>query len=54
MTKLLVMLESTVVSGEGWWLGAFVGTMTAFALSFVGLGVGIWGARRLARHYGFD
>ena len=48
MTKLLVMIVSTVTSAAGWWLGAHVGIMTAFMLSIVGLGVGIWGGRQLA------
>ena len=48
MTKLLVMVVSTVASAAGWWLGAHVGIMTAFMLSMVGLGAGIWGGRQLA------
>jgi hypothetical protein len=45
MTKLLVLIVSTVTSAAGWWLGAHVGIMTAFMLSIVGLGAGIWGGR---------
>jgi hypothetical protein len=51
MEKLLVMLVSTVASAAGWWLGAHVGIMTAFMTSIVGLGVGVWGGRRLARNW---
>jgi hypothetical protein len=36
MTKLLVMIVSTVTSAAGWRLGAHVGIMTAFILSVVG------------------
>jgi hypothetical protein len=52
MTRLLVLVGSTLGSAVGWWLGARVGIMTAFMLSVVGLGVGIWGGRRLAVHLG--
>jgi hypothetical protein len=51
MEKLLVMLVSTVASAAGWWLGAHVGLMTAFLVSIVGLAVGVWGGRQLARHW---
>lgn len=49
MKKLLVLVFSTVGSAGGWWLGARVGIMTAFMLSMVGLGVGIWVGAELAR-----
>lgn len=49
MKKLMVMLGTTVGSGIGWWLGADVGIMTAFMLSMVGFGVGMWGAAKLAQ-----
>ena len=52
MKKLLVMIVSTVTSAIGWWIGAKVGIMTAFIVSMVGLGVGIWGGARLADHWG--
>jgi hypothetical protein len=51
MEKLLVMLVSTVGSAAGWWLGAHVGIMTAFMVSIVGLALGVWGGRKLARHW---
>lgn len=51
MEKLVVMLASTVVSAAGWWLGAQVGFMTAFITSMVGMGVGVWGGRQLARRW---
>lgn len=35
----------------GWWLGAFVGVMTAFIVSMVGTGIGIYAGRRVAQHY---
>lgn len=51
MEKLLVMIVSTVTSAIGWWLGAHVGIMTAFFTSIVGLAIGVWGGRRLAREW---
>jgi len=52
MTKVLVMVVSTVTSAVGWWLGASFGIMTAFMLSIVGLAVGVYAGRRLARNWG--
>jgi hypothetical protein len=52
MKKLLVLLGSTLGSALGWWLGANVGIMTAFIVSMVGFGAGMWGGARLARHFG--
>jgi hypothetical protein len=52
MKKLLVLVYSTVGSAAGWWLGARVGIMTAFVLSMVGLGFGIWAGARHARSIG--
>ena len=51
MKKLLIMVLSTVGSAGGWWLGARVGIMTAFMISMVGLGVGMWGGARLAQRF---
>lgn len=53
MTKLLVFLTTTIGGSIGWWLGAFIGTMTAFLLSVVGTAAGVYLARRLSREYGF-
>jgi hypothetical protein len=49
--KLLVAIVSTVVSTIGWVIGAKAGIMTAFILSIVGLGVGIYYGARLAKHW---
>jgi|MGYP003334251932 hypothetical protein len=51
MKKLLVLVGSTVGSSVGWWLGANIGIMTAFMLSMVGLGFGMWGGARLAARW---
>jgi len=52
MLKLYSFIGATVGSYAGWALGAPVGTMTAFMLSFVGTGLGIYAGRRVARYYG--
>lgn len=51
MIKLLVMLCTTVGSAAGWWLGARLGIMSAFSLSMVGFGIGMWGGRRLGQRW---
>lgn len=51
MTKLFGYAGSVVGSTLGWWVGALHGTMTAFLLSIVGTGVGIYVGRRIAAEY---
>jgi uncharacterized protein YcfJ len=48
MTKILVLTGSFVGGSIGWWMGAFVGTMTAFLLSIVGTAAGVYIGRRIA------
>lgn len=49
---MLVLVYSTVGSSLGWWIGAKAGIMTAFMLSMVGLGIGIWAGARHANRMG--
>jgi hypothetical protein len=51
MTKAIVMIVTTVTSGIGWWLGARFGIMTAFVLSMVGFGFGMWYGKKLGDRY---
>ena len=51
MTKLMGFIGATVGSAAGWWVGARVGVMTAFMLSTVGTGIGIYAGRRAAERY---
>ena len=51
MSKLLMLVGSTIGSYAGWWLGGHVGVMTAFTLSMIGTGVGLYSGRRLAQNY---
>ncbi len=51
MSKLMVFVGATAGGWLGWFAGAPFGTMTAFMLSMVGTGVGIYVARRWAAKY---
>lgn len=51
MSKLFMFVGSTIGSYAGWWIGAHVGFMTAFAVSMVGTGAGIYYGRQVAQHY---
>ncbi|MGH7581910.1 MAG: hypothetical protein ACREL5_01640 [Gemmatimonadales bacterium] len=48
MTRLLVFLGATIGGSIGWWLGSYVGTMTAFIVSIVGTAAGVYLSRRFA------
>ena len=51
MTRLLGLIGATIGSAIGWWLGARVGLMTAFLISTLGTGFGLYYGTRLARHW---
>ena len=51
MTKLFGGVGSIVGSYLGWWIGSGGGIMTAFIVSMLGTGLGIYAGRRLAAHY---
>jgi hypothetical protein len=51
MSKLFMLVGSTIGSYAGWWVGGHVGFMTAFFVSIVGTGIGVYGGRRLAQSY---
>jgi hypothetical protein len=48
MSRLLVVLGATIGGAAGWWLGADIGTMTAFFLSVIGTAIGVYAGRRFA------
>jgi hypothetical protein len=52
MVRLYSLIGATACSYAGWALGALVGTTTAFILSMVGTGVGMYYGRRIAHYYG--
>lgn len=51
MSKLLVFIGITVGSWIGWAVGARYSLFAAFLLSIVGLGLGLYLARRLVNDY---
>ena len=52
VNKILAIVGSMIGGYAGWWAGAFVGIMTAFILSMVGTGLGVYAGRRMAQHLG--
>ena len=46
--KICGSLGGFVGSSVGWWIGQSGGMMTAFAVSMLGTGLGIWAGRRIA------
>ena len=51
MEKIIVIVTTTILSALGWWLGAFIGIFTAFTLSMVGTGFGVYFGRKFVRDY---
>ena len=51
LNKLMGVVGTTVGSYAGWALAHSYGTMTAFMVSAVGAGVGLWAGRRLAQDW---
>ena len=52
MSKLFSSLGSTILGYAGWFIGARIGMTTAFIVSMVGTGVGIYYGRKIAQYYG--
>lgn len=52
MGKVFSFIGATIGGYAGWALGARVGFTTAFMVSMVGTGIGIYYGRRLAQYYG--
>ena len=52
MTKLLGFVGATVGGYAGWAVGALAGPFTAFVVSMIGTGFGMYWGRRLAHHFG--
>ncbi len=48
MSKILTFLGASVGGAVGWWLGAPVGMMTAFVVSMLGTGVGMYAGHWIA------
>jgi hypothetical protein len=50
MMKVLTTLGAFLGGSIGWWLGARFGMMTAFMVSMVGTGFGMYSGKKLADH----
>lgn len=48
LSKLLASVGATLLGALGWWVGEREGMFTAFVLSMVGTGVGLYLGRRMA------
>ena len=48
MSKLLAWVGASVGGTVGWWAGDRLGLFTAFVLSMVGTGAGLYVGRRMA------
>jgi len=51
MKKLFAFLGSTIGGYIGWYLGSPIGFMSAFVLSMLGTGLGIYAGYRAAQNY---
>jgi hypothetical protein len=51
METLFGFLGATILGAIGWWVGDRVGLMTAFILSTIATGIGLYAGRRIARDY---
>ena len=49
--KLCIFVGMNVGGCVGWWLGEYVGMMTAFLVSGLGSVVCVWAGWRFAREY---
>lgn len=51
MNKVLLLAGATLGGALGWWLGSFIGIMTAYAASVVFTALGIFIARLIMINY---
>jgi hypothetical protein len=51
LKKVCVFICTTIGGSLGWAAGANVGTMTAFMVSMVGTGIGMYAGFKLAERY---
>jgi len=49
MKKIIVVTGTAAGSWIGWWIGSQIGLMTAFILSMVGTGLGLYFSRRFTQ-----
>jgi len=51
MKKVLIILSIAIGGSIGWWLGKYVGFMTAYFLSVAGGAAGLYIGRQVMRNY---
>ncbi|MBI3736553.1 hypothetical protein HY256_08585 [Candidatus Sumerlaeota bacterium] len=51
MNKLCIFIGMTIFSSIGWWIGSYVGILTAYTLSGVGSLIGVYVGWRVNRDY---
>jgi hypothetical protein len=51
MGKLFAFIGATIGSYAGWFLGARIGLTTAFMVSMVGTGIGMYYGHLIAKNY---
>jgi hypothetical protein len=52
VTRLLIACSTFVLGSVGWYVGESIGLFTAFALSMVGTGVGVYVGKQLSERWG--
>ncbi len=51
MKRFLDLMAMSAGGWIGWIIGAWVGFFTAFIVSIVGTGVGLYASRRVTKHF---
>jgi len=51
VNKLLLFVGATIGGAFGWWLGSFIGIMTAYTASVIFTALGVYAARVFVMHY---
>jgi hypothetical protein len=51
MTKLCILIGTTVGGYAGWAIGASIGIFTAFTVSMIGTGVGFYYGQKIGKRY---
>ena len=51
MRKLFTLMAASLGGWLGFWLGAGIGMMTGYFLSVIGMGLGLYAAKRITREY---
>ena len=51
MKRLVDFMGMTIGSYVGWWVGAWVSLYTGIMVSIVGMGFGLYAARRFTKNY---